>query len=57
MAKNLIWTTLKGNFFNILIFLHPQIPDVQIAISVKYRPIITNQTSMESLFIQLLYDL
>ncbi len=32
IAKNLIWT-LKGDFLNILIFLHPQIADFQIAVS------------------------
>ncbi len=51
----------KGDFLNVLTFLHPQIPDVQIvSISAKYYPIITIHTSMESLFTQLscdLYDL
>ncbi len=37
----------KGNFLNILIFLHPQIPDFLIVVSQ------TNHTSMESLCIQL----
>ncbi len=41
----------KGNFLNIEIFLHPQIPDFH-RISAKYCPIVTNHTLMES-FIQL----
>jgi len=41
----------KGDFLNVSIFLHPQIPDVQIVVS--YVCIITNHTSMESLFVQL----
>ena len=34
----------KGDFLNVLIFLHPQIPDVQNI--VKYCPILTNHTSI-----------
>ncbi len=44
-AKNFILDNFKGDFLNILI---PQIPDFQIVV---YCPILTNQTSMESLFI------
>ncbi len=46
IAKNLIWTTLKAIFL--------EIPDFQIVVS---RPniVLTNHTSMESVFIQLIY--
>ncbi len=46
---------VMGNFLIISIFLHPQIPDFQIVVS---RPniVLTNHTSMESLFIQLSGD-
>ncbi len=50
IAKNFIWTNLKSDFLNILILFHPQIPDFEIVV---YFPILTNHTSMESLFIQL----
>ncbi len=33
IAKNLIWTTLKMIFSIFIFFLHPQIPDFQIAVS------------------------
>ncbi len=49
IAKNFIWTTLKGIYF-----LHPQIPDFQIVVS--QQNILTNHTSMESLSIQLSDD-
>ncbi len=50
IAKNFIWTTLKMIFsiFRFFCTLRFQI--------FKYCPIITNHTSMEILFIQLLYD-
>ncbi len=52
IAKYFIWTTLKDIFCIFRFFLHPQIPDFQIVAS---RPnfVLTNHTSMESLFIQL----
>ncbi len=56
IAKNLILTTLNFEklIFSIFRFiLHPQTPDIQTVVSAKYCPIITNHTSMESLFIQL----
>ncbi len=44
----------KGYFPNILIFLHPQIPDFQIVVSQPNIVLsLTNYTSMERLFIQL----
>ncbi len=49
MAKNFIWTTLKA------IFLHSQIPDFQIVVS-QPNKVLTNHTSIESLFIQLSDD-
>ncbi len=49
IAKNFIWTTLKAIYF-----LHPRIPDFQIVVS--QQNILTNHTSMESLFIQLSDD-
>ncbi len=58
IAKDFIWTTLKVIFsiFRFLFFLHPQIPDfLNSCISTKYCPILTNHTSMESLFIQLFH--
>ncbi len=48
MAKNFIWTTLK------VILLHPQMADFQIMVS-RLNIVLTNHSSMESLFIQLIY--
>ncbi len=49
MAKNFILDSFKGDFLNIFCTLRFQI----VCISAKYRPILTNHTPMESLFIQL----
>ncbi len=46
--------SFKGDFLNILIYLLPQIPDVQIVVS--QSNIVLYHTSMESLFIQLSDD-
>jgi len=47
----------KGDFLNVSIFLHPQIPDFQKDASLpKKCPTLTNHTSMESIFIQLSGD-
>ncbi len=55
---NVIWTTLKAIFSVLLFFLHPQIQkNSNSCISDKYGPILTKHTSMESLFIQLSYNL
>ncbi len=54
IAKNFIWTTLKG-IFTIFWFICYQIPDLQIVVS-QNSHILTNHTSMESLYIQLLDD-
>ncbi len=48
VAKNFIWTTLNAIFSIFRFFLHPQIPDFNSCISVKYCHILTNHTSMES---------
>ncbi len=55
IAKNFIWTTLKVIFSIFRFFLHPQIPDFQIVVS-QPNIVLTNHTSMESLFIQLSDD-
>ncbi len=52
IAKNIL-ITLKAIFSIFRLFLHPQIPDIQIVV---YRPILTNHISMESLFVQLSDD-
>ncbi len=54
IAKNYVWTTLKG-IFSIFWFICYQIPDFQIDVS-QNSHILTNHTSMESLYIQLLDD-
>ncbi len=58
IAKNFIWTTLKAIFSVFRFILHPQIPDFQIVVSrpniIRYTS--TNQTSTESVFIQLSDD-
>ncbi len=40
IAKNFIWKILKAISSIFLFFLHPQIPDFQIVVSVKYCPIL-----------------
>ncbi len=56
IAMNLIWTTLKA-IFSIFRFFAPSDSRVlNSCISAKYCPILTNHTSMESLFIQLSDD-
>ncbi len=55
LAKNFIWTTLKA-IWSIFRFFAPS--DSRFSnscILAKYCPILTNHTSMESLFIQLSY--
>ncbi len=61
IAKNLLWTTVKA-IFTILVFIyfvlfinvfvHLQIQDFQIVVSLPNMSYPTNHTSMESLFIQ-----
>ncbi len=54
IAKNFIWTTSKAIFFQYLDFFAPS--DSRFSnscISDKYCPILTNHTSLESLFIQI----
>ncbi len=55
IAKNFIWTTLNV-IFSIFRFFAPS--DSRFSnscISAKYFPILTNHTSLESLFIQMMY--
>ncbi len=54
IAKNFIWTTLKL-IFSIYIFFFAPLDSrfSNSCISAKYCPILTNHTSIESLFIQL----
>ncbi len=55
IAKNFIWTTLKAIFSIFRFFFTPSDSRyVNSCISAKYCPILTNHTSMESLFVQLL---
>ncbi len=62
IAKNLLWTTLKAIFsifviiyfvLFIYLFVHLQIQDFQIVVSLPNMSYPTYNTSMESLFIQL----
>ncbi len=53
-CKELHLDNFKGDFLNICIFMHPHIQDIQIVI---FQPnVITNHTSMKSLFFQLSDD-
>ncbi len=53
IAKNFIWTTLKLIFSVFRFFAPSNSRFSNSCISAKYCPILTNHTSMESLFIQL----